>query len=165
MATQSEGARKNLFVNWSWWPARGSVVNYHSAYWVQAEMKFYRAEVVDTHAWVANYLMQKKALQKITMFSQLVNSSLKICYQFLKEFANDKLEFAFQFSCFWGLPLLHPFFHGHTKLEVTSIQKEIPLGLIVGIKGKQMSGGKGYSGNQICWKELTYCTAMQLDWL
>lgn len=48
--------------------------------------------------------------------------------------------------------LCHSFslFYGFTKLEVTSILNEIPLGLITGIKGKQMSGGKGYSGNRVC---------------
>lgn len=42
------------------------------------------------------------------------------------------------------------FFYDFTRLEVTGILNEIPLGLIAGISGKQMSGGKGYSGNQVC---------------
>lgn len=42
------------------------------------------------------------------------------------------------------------FFYGFTKLEVTTVLNEIPLSIIAGIKGEQMSEGKGYSANQVC---------------
>lgn len=67
----------------------------------------------------------------------------------LRRVCKSKLKFAYRCNCFqdFSLPF---FFYGFTKLEVTTVLNEIPLGLIAGIKGEQMSGGKGYSANQVC---------------
>lgn len=68
----------------------------------------------------------------------------------LRRVCKSKLKFAYRCNCFQDFSLPFFFFCGFTKLEVTTVLNEIPLGLIAGIKGEQMSGGKGYSANQIC---------------